>query len=246
MRINQRTGPVTLSMQGTSLNRSGSTIYTVIAAYNEETVVAETVRNVLPATPHVIVVDDASTDATATMAAKAGALVVRHPINLGQGAALQTGIEYALSLGAEYIVNFDADGQHDANEILGMVEALKASGTEIALGSRFLGGVKGLPRGRRRMLRAAILFTRLTSGGKFSDVHNGFRVMTRRFAMRFQFRQNRMAHASEILNFIARNRVPHIEHPVTVRYTEYSISKGQRNINSLRIVMELLLGKISK
>src|SRR5690606_171173 len=115
-------------------------------------------------------------DATAALAAEAGAMVVRHPVNLGQGAALQTGIEYALSLGAEYIVNFDADGQHDSSEIMGMVAALKESGTEIALGSRFLGGVENLPRSRRSMLKAAILFTRLTSGGSFTDVHNGFRV----------------------------------------------------------------------
>ncbi len=221
-------------------------VFIVIAAYNEAAAIAETVAGVRQVMKNVIVVDDASADATASEAARAGAHVVRHPINLGQGAALQTGIDYALSLGADYIVTFDADGQHDAAEIQGMCEALHKSGADIVLGSRFLGGVRGLPASRRVMLKGAILFTRLTSGGKFTDVHNGFRVLTRRFAERFHFRQNRMAHASEILNFIARNKVHFIEHPVTIHYTDYSISKGQRNINSLRIIMELLLGKISK
>jgi glycosyltransferase involved in cell wall biosynthesis len=221
-------------------------IAVVIAAYNEEAAIVETVTGVKAIVPTVVVVDDASADDTGKAAAGAGAHVVLHPINLGQGAALQTGIEYALSLGADYIVTFDADGQHDAAEIMGMYQALRNSGADIALGSRFLGGVRGLPRSRRLLLKAAILFTRLTSGGRFTDVHNGFRVLTRGFAERFQFRQNRMAHASEILNYIARNKISFIEHPVTIHYTDYSIGKGQRNINSLRIIMELLLGKISK
>lgn len=228
------------------MQQATDSIYVVIAAYNEESVIGATVAGVKEVTPHVIVVDDASRDATGDNAAAAGALVARHPINLGQGAALQTGIEYALSLGAQYIVTFDADGQHDAAEIMGMVQALQASGADIALGSRFLGGSLGQPANRRLLLGAAVLFTRITSGGRFTDVHNGFRVMTRRFAERFQFHQNRMAHASEILHYIAEHRVNFIEHPVTIRYTDYSLSKGQRNINSIRIIMELLLGKISK
>lgn len=228
------------------MQSSPESIFVVIAAYNEAGAIGATIESVKAVTDNIIVVDDASSDGTADTAAQAGARVVCHPINLGQGAALQTGIEFALSLGAEYIVTFDADGQHDASEIVGMVDALRIGGADVALGSRFLGGTRGLPSSRRLMLKAAILFTRLTSGGSFTDVHNGFRVLTRRFAQKFEFRQNRMAHASEILNYIARQKVSFIEHPVTIHYTEYSISKGQRNINSLRIIMELLLGKISK
>jgi len=171
------------------LQQATDSIYVVIAAYNEESVIGATVAGVKAITPHVIVVDDASRDATGDNAAAAGALVARHPINLGQGAALQTGIEYALSLGAQYIVTFDADGQHDAAEIMGMVQALQTSGAEIALGSRFLGSSHGQPANRRLLLSAAVLFTRITSGGRFTDVHNGFRVMTWRFAERYQLHQ---------------------------------------------------------
>ena len=223
-----------------------SKIFVVIAAYNEEQVIAKNIENVLKQVEQVVVVDDCSADATLEKAYSAGAHVLRHPINLGQGAALQTGIEYAIEQGAEYVVTFDADGQHNADEILPMVWALQQSHSQIALGSRFLGQATNLPWHRKWILKLAIIFTRVTSGANFTDVHNGFRAMTREFCMRFVFRQNRMAHASEILNYIAEHKISHIEFPVTVAYTEYSLQKGQRSSNALRVLMELFMGHISK
>ncbi|CAG1022298.1 Undecaprenyl-phosphate mannosyltransferase [Methylococcales bacterium] len=223
-----------------------SKIYVVIAAYNEGEVIANTITNVHKYFDNVVVVDDCSADATSEKAYAVGAHVLRHPINLGQGAALQTGIEYAVEHRAEYIVTFDADGQHNAAEILPMVLALRQSKSQIALGSRFLGQTLNLPRHRKWILKLAILFTRITSGGNFTDVHNGFRTMTREFCTQFEFRQNRMAHASEILNYIAEHNISHIEFPVTVAYTEYSLRKGQRSSNALRVLMELFMGHISK
>ncbi|WP_180128935.1 glycosyltransferase family 2 protein [Rhodoferax sp. BLA1] len=223
-----------------------STVWVVIAAYNEECVIGETVKNVLAHLDNVIVVDDCSVDDTKRNALNAGAHVLRHPINLGQGGALQTGIEYALKCGAEYIVTFDADGQHSAAEILPMLLALQESRSDIALGSRFLGKTLNLPWQRRWVLKLAIIFTRLTGGIKLTDVHNGFRIMSRSFCMHFQFRQNRMAHASEILNHISSHGIKYIEFPVTITYTEYSIRKGQRSSNALRVLMELFMGHVSK
>ncbi len=213
-------------------------VWVVIAAYNEAKVISETVANLLSFVDNVVVVDDCSGDETSQNALNAGAHVLRHPINLGQGAALQTGIQYALSKCCEYVVTFDADGQHSAKEILPMLTALQQSNSDIALGSRFLGGALNLPWQRRWVLKAAIIFTRITGGIKLTDVHNGFRIMTRRFCEGFQFQQNRMAHASEILNYIARCNINYIEFPVTIVYTEYSIQKGQRSSNALRVVME--------
>lgn len=221
-------------------------MWVVIAAYNEEQVIAETVTNVLAHIGNVIVVDDCSADTTAQKAFDVGAHVLRHPINLGQGAALQTGIQYALANGCEYVVTFDADGQHSAEEILPMLAALRRSNADICLGSRFLGKTLNLPWQRRWILKCAILFTRLTGGIKLTDVHNGFRVMTRRFCDQFEFRQNRMAHASEILNHIASHKTKYVEFPVTITYSEYSIQKGQKGSNALRVLMELFMGKVSK
>jgi glycosyltransferase involved in cell wall biosynthesis len=220
--------------------------WVVIAAFNEEAIIKETISNVLNCIGNVVVVDDCSVDATAKNALDAGAHVLRHPINLGQGAALQTGIQYALKNNCEYVVTFDADGQHSAQEILPMLIALKQSNSDIVLGSRFLGQTLNLPWQRRLLLMGAIIFTRLTGGVKLTDVHNGFRAMTRHFCEKFEFQQNRMAHASEILTFISNNNVKYIEFPVTITYTEYSLQKGQKSSNALRVLMELLMGHISK
>ena len=217
-----------------------------MAAYNEAAVIAQTIEDLKLFIKNIVVVDDCSSDATYDIASKAGARVLRHPINLGQGAALQTGIDYALSQGAIYVVTFDADGQHVAADIPPMLKALKQSGVEIALGSRFLGKAPGLPTRRRLLLKVAIMFTRWTGGGRFTDVHNGFRIMTKQFLNHFRFSQNRMAHASEILKFITRSRILFIEYPITVAYTEHSLKKGQKNIHSVKIILELILGRISK
>lgn len=228
------------------MSQNINTVWVVVAAYNEGKIIAETVTNILHSVDNVVVVDDCSTDETLQNAFDAGAHVLRHPINLGQGAALQTGIQYALSKGCEYIVTFDADGQHNSQEILPMLDALRQSNSDIVLGSRFLGSTLNLPWQRRLILKSAIIFTRLTGGIKLTDVHNGFRIMTRHFCGRFRFKQNRMAHASEILNYIATHKIRYIEFPVTITYTEYSIQKGQRSSNALRVVMELFMGHISK
>jgi glycosyltransferase involved in cell wall biosynthesis len=223
-----------------------SKVWVVIAAYNEAPVIAETIAQILLCLGNVVVVDDCSEDATAENAMAAGARVLRHPINLGQGAALQTGIEYALKNNSEFIVTFDADGQHDANEIIPMLRVLQESQSDLVLGSRFLGSTSNLPWQRRLILKLAIVYTRVICGIKLTDVHNGFRAMTRGFCEKFAFRQNRMAHASEILTYIATHNIKYIECPVTITYTKYSIHKGQKDSNAFRVLIELLTSHISK
>ena len=187
-----------------------------------------------------VVVDDGSADATGQIAAAAGAHLVTHPLNLGQGAALQTGMDYALSRGAEVLVTFDADGQHRVADIRRLVEALARERADFALGSRFLGEAQDLPPLRRLILRAATVFTRLTTGLRLTDSHNGLRALTRRGAAAIRLRQNRMAHASEILAEIARSRLPYVEVPVSIEYTAYSLAKGQRLSDSVLILLDLL------
>lgn len=221
-------------------------LWVVIAAFEEGTVIAETVSTLMGFARNIVVVDDCSRDSTSAIALSAGAHVLSHPINLGQGAALQTGITYALQQGAEHIVTFDADGQHDAREIGPMLNALIESKADVALGSRFLGKTKNLSKSRRLLLGAALFYTRITARIKITDVHNGFRILTRKFCESFEFQQNRMAHASEILEHIAAHHTPFIEFPVTISYTEYSMRKGQKGINAIRILMELLMGRIAK
>lgn len=223
----------------------GST-WIVVPAYNEAATVGVAVKGLRDSYPNIVVVDDCSSDRTAQIAQAAGARVLRHPINLGQGAALQTGITFALQRGANHVVTFDADLQHRPEDIPQMLAALSASGADFALGSRFLGSARNLDLARKLVLKAAVLFTRATTGLKLTDAHNGIRAMTRRGASMLQIRQNRMAHASEILQQIARSRLPYIEVPVTVEYTSYSRAKGQRLTNSINIVLELFTGALQR
>ena len=221
-------------------------IWVVIAAYNEAPVIADVVADVRRAGYAPVVVDDGSTDRTGAVAAAAGAVVVRHPVNLGQGAALQTGIEFALGEGAEIVVTFDADKQHRAADIAGLIAVLQQESADFALGSRFLGDSLNQPRSRRMLLKAATWFTRLTTGLRVTDTHNGLRAMTRRGAQSVNLRQNRMAHASEILHQIAGSGLKYVETPVTIEYSAYSLAKGQTLGDALMILTDLFARRLQR
>jgi glycosyltransferase involved in cell wall biosynthesis len=218
-------------------------IWVVIAAYNEAKVIARVIGDVAGGGYPVVVVDDGSSDDTAEQAS-AASIVVRHPVNLGQGAALQTGIECALQHGADVVVTFDADGQHRPADIERLVTALRETRADFALGSRFLGHTVALPPARRLLLRAATAFTQLTTGLRLTDTHNGLRAMTRRGAGTIRLRQNRMAHASEILAQIAASGLPYVEVPVRIEYTAYSLAKGQRLGDALTILLDLFARRL--
>ena len=221
-------------------------LWVVIAAFNEAAVIGSVVAEVRRSYARVVVVDDGSSDDTAREALSAGATVLVHPINLGQGAALQTAITFALREGARRIVTFDADGQHSASDI-GVLDLARASNSaQVVLGSRFLGHAIDMPRSKAIALKAAIMFTRLTTGMRLTDSHNGLRLLTRDAATHIQLRQNGMAHASEILQQIRKASLSYVEAPVTITYTEYSRRKGQKISNSFYIIMELIVGRLGR
>jgi polyprenyl-phospho-N-acetylgalactosaminyl synthase len=223
---------------------SRAQMYVVIPAYNEGPVISRVVSEVKRAGYAVVVVDDGSSDATAEEARAAGAGVITHPFNLGQGAALQTGIDYAVAERAEVIVTFDADGQHRVSDIARLAEALVEERADFALGSRFLGQAPNLPPLRRLLLHAATAFTRLTTGLQVTDTHNGLRAMTRRAAAAIRLRQNRMAHASELLSQIAASGLRYVERPVTIEYTAYSLAKGQSLGDAVLILLDLFARRL--
>lgn len=219
-------------------------VLVVIPAYNEAASIGGVVRDVRGAGHAVAVVDDGSRDATGEVALRAGATVLRHPVNRGQGAAIQTGLRYAVGRGAEFVATFDADGQHEVAAIDRMVAALEASSGDIALGSRFLGETVGMTASRRMLLKLAIGFTTLTEGVRLTDAHNGLRVMRGAAVARIRLQHDGMAHASEFIEQIRKLGLRYVEVPVTVRYTDYSRAKGQSAGNSAGIILELLLGKL--
>jgi glycosyltransferase involved in cell wall biosynthesis len=215
--------------------------WVVIPTFNEGTVVGDVVAAVRTRFPHVAVVDDGSTDASAQAAAAAGAHVVVHPINLGQGAALQTGMTYALERGARYIVTFDADGQHSISDAADMVERAKREDLAIVFGSRFLDGRTRPGWFKSLVLRTAVWVTNKSTGMSLTDAHNGLRVIRADAARKVHLQQDRMAHASEIVLQLNGTRLPWAEHPVHIQYTEYSRGKGQSLWNSVNILVELLI-----
>ena len=213
----------------------------VVPLYNEAQVVREVIEDARRTFPHVVVVDDGSRDDSAAQAEAAGAVVVRHPINLGQGAALQTGIRYVLErTDARYLITFDADGQHSVADAVAMVAAARRENLAIVLGSRFLKGPSPVGWLKRLVLATAAVVASRTTGMHLTDAHNGLRLLRRDAAEHLNLRQNRMAHASEIIRQLGATGLPWREFPVHIAYTEYSKAKGQSLLNSVNILVDLI------
>ena len=216
--------------------------YLVMPLYNEAEVIGQVIRDTLKVFPNIICVDDGSTDDSGQEALRAGATVLTHPINTGQGAALQTGFSYFLrKTNGKYVVTFDADGQHQTSDALAMVQYAEENDKAIIFGSRFLGGNIEAGKIKQLVLKTASFVTRIETGLKLTDAHNGLRALRRDAVERIYLNQNRMAHASEIVSKLAATKLPWSELPVHIRYTDYSRAKGQSLLNSINIVTDLLL-----
>ena len=222
-------------------------VFVVIPAYNENAVIESVVKELLPYNFRLIVVDDGSETALYSLFENSPVIILRHPVNLGQGAALQTGIEYALLKQAGYIVTFDADGQHQASDIEKLLLPLANNAADISLGSRFMkGSGHNMTFIRKVLIQIARFLNYCLTGLLLTDAHNGLRAMNRKAASAIHTRQNGMAHATELLTQIKKNRLRYKEVPVTIRYTAYSRKKGQTVWSSFRIFFDILLNKIFK
>lgn len=208
---------------------------------NEATVIAPVVEEIRRSFDFVVCIDDGSADDSVAQARSAGATVVEHPINLGQGASLQTGFSFALRdpLMTE-VVTFDADGQHSVADARAMVDELRARELDVVVGSRFLDDRTQIDGLRKVILKAAARYTRWTTGMALTDAHNGLRVIDRELLARIRLTQNRMAHASELIDQIGDLKANWAEYPTHIMYTEYSRSKGQSLLNSVNILVEIL------
>jgi glycosyltransferase involved in cell wall biosynthesis len=226
--------------QGSEIARS---TYVVVPAFNEGAAIGDVLAELVRVYPNVVVVDDGSTDGTFDAARAVTPYVLRHALNRGQGAALQTGVDFALRREAKYVVTFDADGQHRVEDIRALLEPLAGGACDVTLGSRFLGVKSQMPRSRRLLLRMAVLFTRITSRLPITDAHNGLRAFTRAAAERLDISMDRMEHASEVLDIIRRCRLRFREVPVQIRYTDYSLGKGQSARDALRVLLHYLIGR---
>jgi glycosyltransferase involved in cell wall biosynthesis len=227
-------------------NRSSAAfenVWVVIPAFNEASVIADVVADVRSVFDHVVCVDDGSRDDTAENAWQAGAYVVRHPVNLGQGAAIQTGVEFARRQpDARVFVTFDADGQHRVQDVIRMIDRLDGEDLDIVVGTRFAGTVaKNMPTLKRLALPVIAKLSRTSRKLALTDAHNGLRVFNRTVADGLNLTMNGMAHASEIVVLIIENGWRVAEEPVEILYTDYSMSKGQPLVNGVNIIFDGLL-----
>lgn len=219
-----------------------SSAWVIIPLYNEASVIGGVVAELRKHFAHVVCVDDGSTDASVSRAREAGATLVRHPVNLGQGAALQTGIEFALGHpDAQYLVTFDADGQHRIEDAVAMLDRARREDAAIVFGSRFLDDRTRPGVLKKIVLKTAVWVTNMTTGLTLTDAHNGLRVIRRDAASHIALQQDRMAHATEIVLQLGRTGLPWVEHPVEVLYTDYSKAKGQSLLNSVNILVDLVV-----
>jgi glycosyltransferase involved in cell wall biosynthesis len=217
----------------------------VVRVYNEAAVVGGVISELITAGLPVIAVDDASTDNSADEIDKTGALRVSHPVNLGAGGALQTGYEAALRFtDARYVACFDADGQHQLQDLQGMIRLIR-QGYDVVIGSRFLDGKTEMSALRSIILRLATKLMNRGAGTRLTDAHNGLRVVTRDIAAQVKLSHAGMAYASELEFFLTRPQHKVVEHPVHILYTDYSRSKGQPLLNSINILADTLSHRIS-
>ena len=233
-------------MQATDHADVLDTAFVVVPAYNEARVIRSVVEGLAAAFPNVVVVNDGSPDETEVVLRGSPAKVVTHHLNLGQGAALQTGITFALERGAAYVVTFDADGQHRVEDAVSAVRVLAEGGCDVVCGSRFLGAASNVPPMRRILLKSAVAFANVTSSAHMTDVHNGLRALSRKAASCLDLSQSGMAHASEIISQLREHRMVMREIPVQIHYTEYSMAKGQSSLNAINILFDLVIGRFLK
>lgn len=221
---------------------SNDDVWLVIPLFNEGEVIGDVVTEAIATFPNIVCVDDGSSDDSGAIARAAGARVVKHPINLGQGAALQTGFDYVLTDPlARFAVTFDSDGQHRVEDAVAMVERMRKGDLDVVLGSRFLDDRTKPGALKRVVLKMAVVFTNMTSGVRLTDAHNGLRVFSTDALRRIRIRQNRMAHASEIVSLIGKADLRYEEMPVLIVYTDYSRGKGQSIWNSVNILVDLIM-----
>ncbi len=220
-------------------------VWLIIPCFNEGSVIGDVIRNARKTFPNIVAVNDGSSDNSAEAIHAAGAFLVNHPVNLGQGAALQTGVEFARQQpGAQFFVTFDADGQHQVKDVVAMLERLRSEDVDIITGTRFAGQENSqVPWLKRLVLRTVVLLSPTTRKLGLTDAHNGLRVFNKTVADQLNLRMNGMSHASEFVDAMVKNQWRVAEQPVDILYTEYSMSKGQSLLNGVNIIADGFIAK---
>jgi glycosyltransferase involved in cell wall biosynthesis len=219
-----------------------SSVCIIVPIFNEEQVVRKIVQSLVAEKFTAVIVDDGSTDNSLQSISDLPVNILKHSTNFGQGAALQTGFEFAKkNPNLEIFVTFDADGQHQIKDIENIISPIKENKADIVFGTRFQDDKTKMPFLKRIILKLAIRYTNLSTGVPLTDAHNGFRAMNRTALSEMQLNLNGMAHATEIVAIAHKANLRIAETPVEILYTKYSKAKGQSILNSINILSDLFL-----
>lgn len=242
-----------MAIENSSKMMLTSEVVFLVRAYNEWTVIKETLQQVFQAGyKEILLVDDGSRDSTFEEIQKldlSNIVYLKHIKNRWAGAALETGFEYIRRYGQnKFVCCFDADGQHstkDVEKFLSIFE--KYPKTQVVFWSRFIEKTNSnIPFIRRVILKLAIVFTFFLSHIRLSDAHNGFRMFRREILNGIHLTIDSMWYASELIDIIAAKKIPFKEVPVDILYTDYSLSKGQKNSNALKVAVRFIWSKFFK
>ncbi|MFA5051118.1 MAG: glycosyltransferase family 2 protein [Patescibacteria group bacterium] len=230
------------------MEKNFNKIIVIIPAYNEEKNIEKVINEVRPLVNELVIVDDGSSDRTFELAKKQGATVLRHLINRGQGAALQTGDEYALNNQADIVVHFDADGQFLSREIKEIILPIQSGEADAVFGSRFLGKKSEIPWFKEKIIiPLAGLVNKILINVSLTDPQNGFRALSRKALEKITIENDGMAHCSEILYKVSKNKLIIKEVPITVIYHDFGqgLFRGNgRGTGGFRIIKDLFLAKL--
>ena len=196
-----------------------------IPAFNEEKNIGAIVAKLKKKYDQVIVCDDGSSDMTETIASSLGAIVVKHPKNLGYGAAIKTIFNEAKKIDGDVLVTFDADGQHQISEIDSVLKPLSENKADIVIGSRFLGSTKDLPKYRKIGIKAITGLTNTVTGSNLSDTQSGFRAYSKKVLNEIFPTESGMGISTEILIKSLKKQMTILEVPITISYDNNSHSQ---------------------
>lgn len=212
-----------------------------IPAYNEEKTIARVVLLAQKHVDKVIVCDDGSTDFTADIADRLGAIVIRHKKNSGYGTAIQSLFQEARALDTDVLLTIDGDGQHSPEEIPRMLKAIQDEKADIIIGSRFLEETKGqIPAYRRLGVKVITKMSNGNSRNKISDAQSGFRAYNRRAIQSLELLENGMGISAEILMKARAKDLKIIEVPATIKYHDLDTSTRSPWRHGLNVIATIL------
>ena len=222
-------------------------IYILIPVFNEKKVIKKLILNLKKNFKYIIAVNDGSYDGNREILEELDIILINHPINLGQGAAIKTGLEYINNyLNGHAVITFDADGQHSVEDAVLFADNILTTDKDIIFGSRFIKNSVNVPFLKKIMLKTATLITNQFLSLNLTDTHNGLKAIKTSVLQKINLSIDGYAFETELIIEIAKNQIPYIELPTDIKYTEYSKQKGQGILNSIRIFEDIIFKLIRK